>query len=75
MSPDWSLDFVFFTDCYLWEKLLRVSQKCFHAAHEKHREVCVDLSFPDSSCYLCSHYLLTTCFLIRPCPHDYVFMC
>lgn len=33
------------TDCHLWEKLLCLSQKCFHAAYEKHNKVCADVMF------------------------------
>lgn len=42
------VDFVFLTDRYLWEKLLCVSQKRFHAAHEKRNKVCAEVMFPNS---------------------------
>lgn len=38
-------DFFSLTDCHLREKLLRLSQKCFHAAHEKHNKVCAGIMF------------------------------
>lgn len=34
-------DVMCFTDRHLWEKLLRLGQKRFPAAHEKRRQVCV----------------------------------
>ena len=73
MSPDLSLNFVFSTDCYLWEKLLCVSQKCFQAAHEKHSEVCVKLSFLDSSFYVFS--LLADDMFFDLCPRECIVMC
>lgn len=37
------LVFVSLSDCHLWEELLCLSQKCVHAAHEKHNKVCADV--------------------------------
>lgn len=35
-----SKTFVYLSDRHLWEKLLRFSQKCFPASHEKYNKVC-----------------------------------
>lgn len=37
---------VFLSDCRLWEKLLRLSQKRFQAADEKRIKVCAKLPLP-----------------------------
>lgn len=37
------ITFVCLSDRHLWEELLRFSQKCFHASHEKHNKVCAEV--------------------------------